>query len=81
MRIYIIRDIKAQVYQGAYAFMNDDVAKRAFSDALSQIPTVGNHPEDFQLYVLCDYDEKSAECKPCIDFVCNFTELKHGEGN
>lgn len=55
--IYLIYDEKAACCVGTFMSLSDEAAKRSFEDLLfNWQPSVYNeHPEDFTLYLLCEF--------------------------
>lgn len=51
LRIYTIRDCKAEAYMAPFTFRNDGEAIRAFDDSIQKPGTpLHDHPEDFTLF-------------------------------
>lgn len=76
-KIYAIRDIKAAHYGIPFFLPSNGIAIRSFSD-LANDPktTINKHPDDFQLFVIGEYDDNSGELvslKP--EFLSNASEF------
>lgn len=65
MKVYSIFDEKADFFDSPFSCVRDEVAIRLFSSLVSdEHSMVFNHPEDFSLYVLADFDEKTGGISP-----------------
>lgn len=76
--IYVIYDSKAESYNDPVYFPNDQVAMRAAVDLVSQGDNqIRNHPEDFTLFKVGEYDDETAHIKPADKFevLCRFHEI------
>ena len=63
---YILRDLVACTFGVPVLFATDDDARRGFSDLISDKATIyGKHPEDFALYKIGAFDDRSAVITPC----------------
>jgi len=75
-KIFAIRDIKAGNYATPFFMPSNGLAIRAFSDLVSDPKTtINRHPDDFQLFVIGEYDDNSGEIistKP--EFLSNASE-------
>lgn len=62
-RLYAIYDVKAAFYTAPYSIMTDQMAIRAFDNTINDPSNqmIYNHPEDFTLYFIGDYDDTSGE--------------------
>jgi len=58
LRVYGIRDLKAGAFAPPFFMARDEMAARAFSDAIQdpQHP-MSRHPEDYHLFYLGEYDD------------------------
>lgn len=57
-RVYAIFDIKAKKYNLPFYQSTHEVAMRSFADACrNPKDIIVKHPEDFQLFYLCSYNE------------------------
>lgn len=64
-RIFSIRDTKAEFYYTPFAQKTLGEAERSFSDlAANDKTSIGQHPEDFDLYYLGDFDDQSGKFEP-----------------
>lgn len=64
MQVVVIRDIVADVYGVPQFVPNLGSAIRSFGDQCQNKErgnTLGEHPEDFEMYHLGEYDDKTAE--------------------
>lgn len=76
--IYCIYDSKAEAYNDPVYFQNDQVAMRAAVDLVSQGDNqIRNHPQDFTLFKIGEYDDETAQIKAADKFevVCRFHEI------
>lgn len=65
MKLYAIRDLKADSFQQVWQAANDEVAIRQFGILCKDNSTLfGMCPQDFDLYALGTYDEKSGDIDP-----------------
>ncbi len=63
---YSIFDKKAATYNTPFFCINDGVACRSFSDLVrDHRSTVGQHPEDFALYRLGEFNDLEGIISPC----------------
>lgn len=65
LRIYGIRDLKAAAFAPPFFQARDEMAVRAFSDAIGD-PShpMSRHPEDYQLFYLGEFDDGSGIVTP-----------------
>lgn len=60
-----VRDVKAEAYLPPFFVLRVDQARRMFGDACVQVDEkgerspFGKHPEDYQLYIVGQWDEES----------------------
>jgi len=75
-KVYAIRDVKANHYATPFFMASNGLAIRAFSDLVSDPKTTLNrHPDDFQLFVIGEYDDNSGELLPSMpEFLSNASE-------
>ena len=65
LRIYTIRDSKAEAYLPPFTFRTDGEAIRAFDDSVQKPGTaLHDHPEDFFLYKVASFDQDSGRVEP-----------------
>ncbi len=58
--IYSIYDSKSETYSKPFHMLNDQVAIRSASDLLaSQNSEIANHPEDFTMFLIGEWDDNS----------------------
>lgn len=58
MKIYAVYDEKAEMFGTPQFFKSDGMALRTLQDMVTQNESIiANHPEDFSLYRLGDYDD------------------------
>ncbi len=79
-----VHDSKAEAYLPPWATPNPGMARRVFQDALTD-PKHGfcQHPEDFTLFHIADWDEQTGELIPVtnkslgngVDFTNHLTDL------
>lgn len=85
IRIYTIRDAKAEIYLPPFTFRTDGEAIRAFDDSVQKPGTsLHDHPEDFFLYKVGSFNQdtglievSSSVSLGCgVDFVKPVSEVK-----
>lgn len=55
--VYTIRDIKTGVFESPMIHQNDQTAIRFFTQCLHQVPVMQNNPQDFELFVIGEFNE------------------------
>lgn len=60
VKFYCMFDIKAGLYHPAGFFRTEVEAVRKFEEAVKQVPQLRDHPEDYELYYICDFDDVTA---------------------
>lgn len=74
--LYVLRDIKANVYNPPVTADNDEVMKRMMKSAIKRKCNLTEYPEDYQIHCIGTYDDKTAEINTEeMRFVCNLNEL------
>jgi len=82
MKLYAIRDLKADSFQQVWQAANDEVAIRQFGIICKDKTTLfGMCPNDFDLYALGEYDEKSGEIAPHTVALVNGASILGGNDN
>lgn len=77
MKLYAIRDIKANAFADPFHLSNDAVAVRAAKQAANDPSThLFKNPEDYQLWYLGDYDTETGALVAGGGLLCNITSLK-----
>lgn len=68
LKVYGIRDLKAGAFAPPFFMPREEMAVRAFSDAISdpQHP-MSRHPSDYHLFYLGDYDDDSGSFQNCAN--------------
>jgi len=82
MVVVAVRDIKAYAYQSPHFAVSAGVASRGFADAAQDKQTViGAHPEDFQLFKIGDFDERTGVITPCVvpELLCSAMDFINSE--
>lgn len=65
LRVYSVRDIKADAFAPPFFLGRDEVAARSFSDAIHDPKhPMASHPEDYELYCLGDFDDETGRIEP-----------------
>lgn len=65
MKMFSIRDVKAEGFNTPFFQPTFGLAERAFQDACKDEKThLSKHPEDFSLYFLGEFDPNLGEFKP-----------------
>lgn len=60
LRVYGIRDLKAGAFAPPFFMQRDEMAVRAFSDAIQDPQhAMSRHPEDYHLFYLGEYNDES----------------------
>lgn len=79
-----IKDTKMG-YVSTFLAQNEMTALRQFGDMTKTPGTLmGNHPEDFELYVVGDLDDQAGTIKPCNKYIARaneFTTKKEEKNN
>lgn len=57
--IFSIRDQKTSEFLHPFIEINDETAQREFYNTLSQVPTMSQHPTDFDLYEIGTFDTET----------------------
>lgn len=63
-KIYSIRDRQAEVFDRPFYMISHGLASRAFTDEINRQDAnnaLSNHPEDFDLWHLGEFDDNSGE--------------------
>lgn len=64
-RMYVIRDVKSELYGKPFLFVNDAMAMRSFGHAVTGADqAMSDHAEDFVLYFIGTYDDVSGLVTP-----------------
>lgn len=65
-KICAIRDSKAEAWMVPMFFQANGQAVRSFGDAVRKSDSdFGRHPEDYNLYLVGEYDDMTGEILPC----------------
>lgn len=75
-RIYSVLDTKTGAFSNLWIDLRDESAIRSFSDNVNEDNPKNawfNHPEDFALYCLGDYDSSTGEIVPILKLQCLVT--------
>lgn len=77
LNAYVIFDSKAQIYNKPFFLINSSIALRSFQDITNDENTdIHNHPEDFSLWLIGEYEDATAVFTPCLaDCLCKAHEL------
>lgn len=61
-KIFTVHDIKSECYSQTFMEINDQVAKRAFSNCVnSDAHQFGKNPQDFTLFRIGEFDDSNGE--------------------
>lgn len=77
MKLYTIKDDKAQTFTGVYCFANDAIAIREFDSMFKQgkLGLMNQYPADFALYSCGSLDEATGNILPALALVINFQDF------
>lgn len=77
MKLYVIKDSKAQTYQGCYCAVNDAIMVRNFQNEFinGKLGIINQFPSDFALYSVGELNETTGDVTPKLEFVKNFTDF------
>lgn len=69
-RAYSIFDRKALVYSSPFFALNDSVAARTCTDAVSDVnSSLGRHPGDYVLFLVAQFDDQTGAVVPVSPLV------------
>lgn len=80
--LYMIRDIKARRWFPPFEAFNDDIARRYVSSMMASADSIfGRNPEDFELYIIGDFDSADGQIDLLypFDLICRFVDLVQRE--
>lgn len=67
LKAYSIYDRKTLQYHPPFFSSTDAAAVRSFGDLVNDSSsTVGNHPNDYVLYLVGEYDDQKGALIPCV---------------
>lgn len=70
LQIFSVYDSAVQAYFRPFFFTKQQEAVRAFADLSNDPKThVHNHPQDFSLFVIGEFDDATGEVKP-VQAIC-----------
>ena len=83
LKIYTVRDHKAECYLPPFTMRTNAEAIRSFADSVVKPgPTIHDHPEDFALYLVGEFDQISCKLVPCeMVSLANAVDFKELENN
>lgn len=65
MKVYAVRDIKADLFKPPFTCATNGVALRAFADACNDKQSdLGVHPEDYELFHVGEFDDSQGVVRP-----------------
>lgn len=77
MKLYAIRDLKANAFADPFHMPNDVIAARAVAAAKADSSTLlHKFPEDYQLWCLGDYNTETGQISEASVLICNITSLE-----
>lgn len=81
LKVYTIRDAKAEAYLAPFTFRTDGEAIRAFGDSVEKPGTsLHDHPEDYFLVRIGEFDIEKGTLTPCATVsLANALDFKKGE--
>lgn len=60
LKLYGVRDEKAEAFRDMRFYQTDGIASRQFSDAAMDPKTyINKHPQDYSLYLLGEFDDET----------------------
>ena len=75
--LYSLKDVKLGKFAQPFVAPNVEIAKRTLAATmLDKNNPIYNFAEDFQLYKLGNYDEKTGELVSGVEFIANAIEFK-----
>lgn len=82
MKMYVLYDVVGDCYEVPFFAHGDGFVKRALADLPATNPTsmVAQHPADFQLFSIGDYDQKTGDFTLDTRFICLCSDLIAGRG-
>lgn len=81
-RVYAVRDGKIEGFMLPFCAQNDAVATRQFADAIKEPGSPFNkHPEDYQLYLVGEYDLQNGTLTPTNEPIFVSRALDFMEGH
>lgn len=77
LQMYSIYDRKSEIHQPPLFMHNTGHALRTFTDIFARVDTTLHmHPSDFQIFHIGEFNDLSAEVKPCTPhLICGGAEL------
>lgn len=64
--LYSVRDVKAKIHMRLHNFQSEEVAKRAFMQAVSKHgDPMADYPDDYVLYKVGEWDDSNGIITPC----------------
>ena len=71
MKLYSIKDAKAQSFGGVFVFPTDGLACRSIGAYAKRDETISAYPVDFDVYSLGVYDQATGAISPEVVFVAH----------
>lgn len=80
MILVSVRDKKAEAFHPPYTVPTKGIAIRAFGDAVLKGGTdLSQHPEDFDLFMIGEFDQLSGKLIPCDPVsICSGLDFNNG---
>lgn len=75
MKLIAVKDVKANVYYTPEAVPNIAVVERYYRSILPENSLARKYPEDFEVYEIGEYDEKTGAVKPSVKLICGMAEI------
>lgn len=77
MKLYAIRDSKAEAFLPMLEAANDEHAIRTIADAMTQSHQLVHYADDYHVYCLADYDNSTGKIDPILpEPVASLTEIR-----
>lgn len=78
MKLFAVRDVKADAYTALHPCANEAIARRSFMEAAQDTRSeLAKYPEDYQLYLVGTWDPSSGEIlgERTPKFICSAIEV------
>jgi hypothetical protein len=78
LKVYSIRDTKAEAFNRPFYTINDALAQRIISDSMQQDTSLSQHAADYSIYYLGEFDDSNGIITPLAEpkFMFNLAAFK-----